>query len=61
MEIDGLKGWTVLEMPGHAESHIVLFHEQEGRMIEGTCCCKTAHLIRLSKRQKREARERRLY
>ncbi|MCY8514877.1 MBL fold metallo-hydrolase [Bacillus atrophaeus] len=35
MEIDGLKGWTVLEMPGHAESHIVLFHEQEGRMIGG--------------------------
>lgn len=24
MRIDGLEGWSVLEMPGHAESHIVL-------------------------------------
>ncbi|MGF7532707.1 MBL fold metallo-hydrolase [Bacillus mexicanus] len=35
MSIDGLEGWSVLEMPGHAESHIVLFHEKSGRMLGG--------------------------
>ncbi|MEC2182727.1 MBL fold metallo-hydrolase [Bacillus spizizenii] len=35
MRIDGLEGWSVLEMPGHAESHIVLFHEKSGRMLGG--------------------------
>ncbi|MBV5122627.1 MBL fold metallo-hydrolase [Bacillus halotolerans] len=35
MKIDGMGDWTVLEMPGHAESHIVLFHEKTGRMLGG--------------------------
>ncbi|MBS2770143.1 MBL fold metallo-hydrolase [Anoxybacillus rupiensis] len=33
--VDGLPGWTVLEMPGHAQSHIVLYCEKDGRMIGG--------------------------
>lgn len=34
-QIDGLEGWRVLETPGHASSHIVLFHEGNGSMIGG--------------------------
>ncbi|OZM58675.1 MBL fold metallo-hydrolase [Lottiidibacillus patelloidae] len=33
--IDGLPGWKVFETPGHASSHIVLYHEQEGVMLGG--------------------------
>ncbi|MFN2745453.1 MULTISPECIES: MBL fold metallo-hydrolase [Bacillus] len=33
--IDGLKGWRVLETPGHAASHIVLYHETNGSMFGG--------------------------
>ncbi|MBB5326286.1 glyoxylase-like metal-dependent hydrolase (beta-lactamase superfamily II) [Anoxybacillus tepidamans] len=33
--IDGLAGWTVLETPGHAQSHIVLYREKDGLMIGG--------------------------
>ncbi|WP_050615666.1 MBL fold metallo-hydrolase [Bacillus testis] len=34
-EIPGHPGWTVLETPGHAESHIVLFREEDGAMFGG--------------------------
>ncbi|KXZ21487.1 MBL fold metallo-hydrolase [Bacillus nakamurai] len=34
-KIDGLDGWTVLEIPGHAASHIALFHEESGKMFSG--------------------------
>lgn len=33
--IDGLEGWKVLETPGHASSHIALYHEKSGRMLGG--------------------------
>lgn len=33
--IDGLKGWHVMETPGHAQSHISLFRERDGKMIAG--------------------------
>ncbi|RAK22267.1 glyoxylase-like metal-dependent hydrolase (beta-lactamase superfamily II) [Anoxybacillus vitaminiphilus] len=33
--ISGLSGWTVIETPGHAQSHIVLYREQDGLMIGG--------------------------
>jgi len=35
MTIDGLPGWIVLETPGHAQSHIVLYHEKSGVLIGG--------------------------
>ncbi|WP_342511502.1 MBL fold metallo-hydrolase [Sporosarcina sp. FSL K6-1522] len=31
----GHPGWTVLETPGHAQSHIVLWNERTGEMIGG--------------------------
>lgn len=34
-KIDGLNGWTVLEIPGHAASHIALYHEKSGEMFSG--------------------------
>lgn len=34
-EVDGLPGWKVIETPGHAQSHISLFHEKDGLMIGG--------------------------
>lgn len=34
-DVPGLPGWTVLETPGHAGSHIVLYHEQSGQMLAG--------------------------
>ena len=33
--IAGLLGWIVLETPGHAQSHIVLYHEKSGVLIGG--------------------------
>lgn len=33
--ISGADGWIVYETPGHAQSHIVLFHEQDGALIAG--------------------------
>ncbi|WP_347549717.1 MBL fold metallo-hydrolase [Pseudalkalibacillus hwajinpoensis] len=33
--IPGCTGWTVMETPGHAQSHISLLHEQSGTMIAG--------------------------
>lgn len=33
--IAGLEGWRVIETPGHAQSHIVLFRESDGVMIAG--------------------------
>jgi glyoxylase-like metal-dependent hydrolase (beta-lactamase superfamily II) len=33
--VPGHEGWTVMETPGHAQSHIVLSHEQTGAMIGG--------------------------
>jgi glyoxylase-like metal-dependent hydrolase (beta-lactamase superfamily II) len=33
--ISGLPGWTVLEMPGHAQSHIVLHHEKSQLLLGG--------------------------
>lgn len=33
--VPGHEGWTVMETPGHAQSHIVLWHEQTGAMIGG--------------------------
>ncbi|WP_394356207.1 MBL fold metallo-hydrolase [Bacillus changyiensis] len=41
-QIDGLEGWTVLETPGHATSHIVLYHEKSERMIGGDLLLKTS-------------------
>lgn len=35
VEIEGLPGWMVLETPGHAQSHICLFHEKTGIMFGG--------------------------
>lgn len=33
--IEGLAGFTVLETPGHAQSHIVLYREADGMLIAG--------------------------
>ncbi|MCZ0754610.1 MBL fold metallo-hydrolase [Anoxybacillus sp. J5B_2022] len=33
--IGGLEDWTVIETPGHAQSHIVLYREKDGLMIGG--------------------------
>ncbi|SDY08589.1 Glyoxylase, beta-lactamase superfamily II [Evansella caseinilytica] len=33
--IDGLEGWSVLETPGHAQSHISLYREADGVMLAG--------------------------
>ncbi|AXM89928.1 MBL fold metallo-hydrolase [Anoxybacillus ayderensis] len=34
-EGDMIEGWTVIETPGHAQSHIVLYREADGLMIGG--------------------------
>jgi glyoxylase-like metal-dependent hydrolase (beta-lactamase superfamily II) len=34
-EVDGLTGWSILETPGHAQSHIVLYEEGTGVLIGG--------------------------
>ncbi|WP_102345678.1 MBL fold metallo-hydrolase [Bacillus sp. Marseille-P3661] len=34
-EIPGIHGWNVYETPGHAGSHIILFHEHNALMIAG--------------------------
>ena len=34
-EIDGLSGWTVIDTPGHAQTHISLFREKDTSMIAG--------------------------
>ncbi|WP_342505064.1 MBL fold metallo-hydrolase [Sporosarcina sp. FSL K6-2383] len=33
--LPGHEGWTVMETPGHAQSHLVFWHEQTGEMIGG--------------------------
>ncbi|WP_010284479.1 MBL fold metallo-hydrolase [Bacillus timonensis] len=33
--IDGMPGFKVLETPGHAQSHIVLYREEDGMLIAG--------------------------
>ncbi|MDX8359698.1 MBL fold metallo-hydrolase [Cytobacillus sp. IB215316] len=33
--IDGLHEWKVIETPGHAQSHIVLYRESDGLLIAG--------------------------
>lgn len=33
--VPGCSGWTVMETPGHAQSHISLYHESTGIMIAG--------------------------
>lgn len=33
--LPGHPGWTVIETPGHAQSHLVFWHEDTGRMIGG--------------------------
>ncbi len=33
--IEGLQGFKVLETPGHAQSHIVLYREEDGMLIAG--------------------------
>jgi glyoxylase-like metal-dependent hydrolase (beta-lactamase superfamily II) len=33
--VSGLPGWVVIETPGHAQSHIVLYRERDGLMIGG--------------------------
>jgi glyoxylase-like metal-dependent hydrolase (beta-lactamase superfamily II) len=33
--IPGLEEWVIIETPGHAQSHIVLFRERDGVMIGG--------------------------
>ena len=33
--LPGHPGWTVMETPGHAQSHIVLWNEETGAMIGG--------------------------
>lgn len=33
--VPGLTGWTVIETPGHAQSHIALFHEQKQLLLGG--------------------------
>lgn len=40
-KVDGLPGFTVMETPGHAQSHIVLYNEKNGRMIGGDHLIKT--------------------
>lgn len=34
-DIDGLQNWTVLETPGHAQSHISLYRQKDGLLISG--------------------------
>lgn len=34
-QIEGLPGWTVIETPGHAQSHICLYNEREATLIGG--------------------------
>ncbi|WP_230501410.1 MBL fold metallo-hydrolase [Sutcliffiella rhizosphaerae] len=34
-KLDGLPGWRIIETPGHASSHIVLFDEKSGTLIGG--------------------------
>ena len=34
-EVDGLSGWKIVETPGHAQSHIVLYEEVSGVLIGG--------------------------
>ncbi|OIJ14119.1 hypothetical protein BKP35_07930 [Anaerobacillus arseniciselenatis] len=34
-KIDGVQGWTVIETPGHAQSHISLYNEKDGLLIGG--------------------------
>lgn len=34
-DISGLPGWRVIETPGHAQSHISLFHDESGIMVAG--------------------------
>lgn len=33
--IEGLEGWEVIEAPGHAQSHILLYNEASGTLISG--------------------------
>lgn len=33
--LPGHPGWTVIETPGHAQSHLVFWHEETGRVIGG--------------------------
>lgn len=33
--IPGMYGWTVIETPGHAQSHISLYHEKDGILLAG--------------------------
>ena len=33
--LPGHAGWTVMETPGHAQSHIVFWNEENGTMIGG--------------------------
>ncbi|WP_246942457.1 MBL fold metallo-hydrolase [Bacillus pinisoli] len=34
-KVPGLNGWTVIETPGHAQSHIVLYHEKSKVVLGG--------------------------
>ncbi|MFB5663309.1 MBL fold metallo-hydrolase [Alteribacillus sp. HJP-4] len=34
-EIEGTEGWSVLETPGHAHSHIALYHQEAAALIGG--------------------------
>lgn len=34
-KLDGLPGWSVIETPGHAQSHISLYDEKEGLLLGG--------------------------
>lgn len=34
-EVKGMPGWKVVETPGHAQSHVVLYRERDGLMIGG--------------------------
>lgn len=34
-EVDGLSGWKIVETPGHAQSHIVLYEEVSGVLVGG--------------------------
>ncbi len=34
-DVPGCSGWTVMETPGHAQSHISLWHKETGMMIAG--------------------------
>ncbi len=55
-KIDGLNGWTVLEIPGHAASHIALYHEKAVKCSAAICFCPTAPPIRFWKLRKRGVR-----